>query len=145
MKLLISVLFAFAALAGCAHASSRAGRNSGCEVTSLADVFREPLRYVGKRFCGEALAVPEGRVLKIFPPSQEIPAERNDTVMFLDGATADALDPPDRQPFGLYIEGVIEVMEECFQPPSSEMETACTPFRHPINITASAYRRLSSQ
>jgi hypothetical protein len=62
--------------------------------------------------------------------------------MFLDGATADALDPPDRRPFRLYMEGVIGGMEECFQPPPSGMQTLCTPFRHPLDINVSTYRRL---
>jgi hypothetical protein len=140
MKSLLPILFAV--LAGCAHAGGQAETASRCNVTSLGDVFREPPGYFGERFCGEALAVPEGRVLKIFPPSPDIPTERNDVVMFLDGRTADALDAPDRQPFRLYMEGVIGGMGECFQSPSSGMETVCTPFRHPISITVSSYRLL---
>lgn len=124
---------------GCApigHESS-----SRCDVTSLQDVFRDPPRYFGKRFCGMALAVPEGRVLKIFPPSEAIPEERNDVVMFLDVATADALNPRNRLPFRFYMEGVIGGMEECFESSTSEMQSICTPFRHPLDIRVSRYRR----
>lgn len=142
MKQASMLILGLAALFGCAHPSAQSARHHRCEVTSLNEVFRDPPRYFGVRFCGEALAVPEGRVLKLFPPSADIPAERNDTVMFLDGRTADALDPADRQPFRLYMEGVIGGVRECYQSPSSRRVTVCTPFRHPINISVSTYRRL---
>lgn len=143
MKLLIALGLAMLIAVSCSHAVNVAGRNHGCDTTALSDVFSDPPSFFGKRFCGEVLAVPEGRVLKIFPPSSEIPAERNDVVLFFDSAATDALDPPDGRPFRVYVEGVIGGMEECFQSPPSGMASACTPYRHPINLTVSSYRRLN--
>jgi hypothetical protein len=127
-------------------APARAESRHGCDVTSMADIFRNPPSYFGKHFCGEVLAVPDEGALKIFPPGR-VPSERNDVVLFLDRATFDALGPVGSRPFRLYLEGEVNGMDECFQPTppghsSSDERWSCTPFQHPLDIRVSRFRRL---
>lgn len=145
MKSSIIVVLTFVTLAGCEANSSplEVRARPQCDVTSLAEVFRNPPHFFGKRFCGEALAVPDGLALKIFPPSRTIPQERNNVVMFLDETTANALEPIGRRPFRLYLEGVVSGMEECFQPiPPGYSDWTCTPYRYPLDIQVSRFRRM---
>ena len=59
----------------CGHA----GRSdTACNVTSLDDVFREPQRYFGERFCGEALAGSEDRIQR--RPAREVTAPNAETM-----------------------------------------------------------------
>jgi hypothetical protein len=132
-------------LPGCATVAQAREETSDpqCDVISPADVFRNPQQFFGKRFCGEALAVPNGLSLKIFPPSRVVPQERNNVVMFLDEITANALEPIGRRPFRLYLEGVVSGMGECFQPiPAGYSDWTCTPYRYPLDIQVSRFRRL---
>ena len=113
------------ACSACASVPSATNR---CETKSLAEVFANPLAFFGKDFCGEALAVPEGRGLKIFPPGP-VPQERNDVVMFLDNGAPSAIDVRS-QPFSLYVEGTIDGRPDCFV----REDITCHPFNRPFTL-----------
>ena len=126
---LITLILA-SACGGCVSVPSA----PNCDVASLADVFANPIAFFGKTFCGEALAVPEGRSLKIFPPGP-VPEKRNDVVMFLDKGAIRLLNTHS-EPFSLYVEGSIRGDRVCFV----RDDITCLPYNRPFALEV---RRLS--
>ncbi|MEA3011492.1 MAG: hypothetical protein QOD42_37 [Sphingomonadales bacterium] len=77
-------LAAGALLAGAAPAraaDTRAAR--GCEVSDLAAVFRDPASFAGRKFCGEALGIPDRAGIGFYPPGYDRASNRYDVAMFL--------------------------------------------------------------
>jgi hypothetical protein len=66
--------------------SKAVATTSRCEIRSLATVFARPVDYLGKNFCGRAIAYREPRILGIFPEGP-VPQDRRTTIMFLNAKT----------------------------------------------------------
>lgn len=138
MARLILLAF-FCAVASCAGAGAPA---KACDVTDLVEVFNDPQKYDRMTFCGEALAFPEGLVIKIFPPGI-VPEERNDIVLILNRKTEERLrrlgvDGPSR----IFLEGRLEPMRECFPRNDNPAEATCSPYSRPISMSVRKIRVL---
>jgi hypothetical protein len=134
----------FAAAAGaCAPMPTGASAERTCHVQALDAVFSSPLAFDGKRFCGRALAYPEGNSVKLFPIGHDL-SERYDLVAIPGAEVETALARANRGgPFEIYLEGRIRPHRACFRRPVQPDGTqACLPFRRPINIDVESYRIL---
>lgn len=141
----LHALFGATAVAACAPAASLHALQGRCDVRSLELVFADPLAYEGQRFCGTALAFPEGISVKLFPAGHDL-SERNDLVAF-PGAEIEAalLRRNPRGPFEIYLEGRIRPLRRCFRRPRLPDGTpACVPFMRPIDIEVEQHRVLAS-
>lgn len=123
---------------GCAAGTEKATKRYGpkCDVTSLGTVFKNPLAFKGRRFCGAVMAYSHGRVVELFPEGPP-PADPFDTAMFL-SADADRT-VKDRMPSSgvarLYVEGRIDLQMPCYRlQPTGD---TCVPYIHPIDLKVS--------
>lgn len=121
----------------CAHATNTPAAR-GCEVSDLDTVFRNPVSYVGRKFCGEVLGVPQGPGITFFPPNYDYPSRFYDVAMFFsDRRMVDRLRLSQTRPFRVHVEGRIRPVEECFSTEAAQREIECTPIRRPIILQVS--------
>jgi hypothetical protein len=142
--LLAAVVAGTAVTGACATVSQRASsQGQRCDARSLQEVFSNALAFDGLRFCGSAIAFPEGISVKLFPPGFDL-SERNDLVAIPGEDVEEALIRTGRTgPFEVYIEGRIRPHRGCFvRPALANGTTGCFPFRRPINIEVENYRVL---
>lgn len=125
-------------LASCAsHGTSVASSASGsdCEVFNLNMVFENPISYSGRKFCGEAIGVPQRTGITFFPSAYEYSSRFYDVAMFLnDRNLSDRLRLSQPGPFRIHLEGIIRPAEQCFSDEALEGEILCTPTRRPITL-----------
>jgi hypothetical protein len=135
LALVWSVLLGCAA---CAHAGDRQGTAQGCEISDLDAVFRNPALYAGRKFCGEALGVPQRTGITFFPPGYDYPSRLYDVAMFLsDQRITDRLRLSQTNPFRVRLEGRIRLLEECFSEAAEQGQLECAPTRRPIILQVS--------
>lgn len=122
-----------AAFAGCASLGTASAEDRRCSVTDLAELFRNPLRYEGKRFCGRAAAYRHSRVIEVFPEGG-LPSDRFDTVLFLsrraDTEVRERLGSAER--ISIYVEGKVQLQKPCYRV-HPEGDT-CIPYKRPIDL-----------
>ena len=132
------------ASAGCANLDAKPVDHARCNVTDLAELFRNPPLYEGKRFCGTAVAYRHSRVLEIFPEG-EPPKDRFDTAMFLsrraDIKVRERLQSAES--ILIYIEGAVRLQKPCYRE-HPEGDT-CVPYKRPIDlqVTRLEFRRVN--
>lgn len=121
----------------CAHAAdTRIAR--GCEVSDLNAVFRNPVSYAGRKFCGEVLGIPQGPSITFFPPGYDHSSRFYDVAMFLsDRRVIGRLRLSQTSPFRAHVEGRIRPVEECFSAEAAQGQIECTPIRRPIILEVS--------
>jgi hypothetical protein len=118
--------------------SGRQGTAQGCEVSDLGAVFRNPALYAGRKFCGEALGIPQRTGITFFPPGYDYPSRLYDVAMFLsDRRATDRLRLSQTSPFRVRLEGRIRLLEECFSAAAEQGQLECTPTRRPIILNVS--------
>ena len=122
-----------AAFGGCAYSGAASATDRRCDVTELAELFRDPVRYEGQRFCGRANAYRHSRVIEVFPEGQ-LPKDRFDTALFLNRSA----DTKVRERLGsagmisIYVEGKIRLQKPCYRV-HPEGDT-CIPNKRPIDL-----------
>lgn len=138
-SLYLSLALAGVLLGGASCAHVRETRTAqGCEVTDLGAVFRDPASYSGRKFCGEALGIPQGTGISFFPPGYDYSSSLYDVVMFLsDRRAMDRLRLSQTGPFRVRLEGRIRLAEGCFSTGAAQGESHCTPIRRPIFLQVS--------
>jgi hypothetical protein len=132
--MLVAAMLGGVISAGCVSQREKAAAPHGkCSVTSLTEVFKNPLMYHGKRFCGSAMAYRRIRVVEVFPDGPP-PDDPLDTVMFL-SREADLAVKEKLQSAGkirLYLEGKIDLQKPCYRPhPGGD---TCIPYTHPMDL-----------
>lgn len=122
-----------ALLGSCVHSEDI--RDTTCQVTDLQLVFSSPVSYRGQRFCGEVIGIPRGLGIAFFPLGYQYPDRDYDLALFLrDRRAVDLLRLSQLGPFRIYLEGEIELAEQCFSDEAVRGELECTPVRRPINL-----------
>lgn len=119
--------------AGCASLATAAAADRRCDVTDLGELFRNPLRYEGKRFCGRAIAYRHSRTIEVFPEG-EPPNDRFDTALFLsrraDSQVRERLGRAERIP--IYVEGKVRLQKPCYS--VHPQGDTCIPYKRPIDL-----------
>lgn len=134
LALVGSALLGYAA---CAHAAETR-TDQGCDVSDLNAVFRDPVSYAGRKFCGEVLGIPQGPGITFFPLGYDYHSRFYDVAMFLsDRRAMDRLRLSQRAPFRVHVEGRIHPAEECFSAEAAQGRIECTPIRRPIILQVS--------
>ena len=132
------ILPLIAVLASCASSPTdvvSSTRRQGCQVLDLNIVFQDPASYSGRKFCGEAIGVPQRTGITFFPIGYEYSSRFYDTAMFLnDRNVSDRLRLSQAEPFRIRLEGILHPAEECFSRKAVEGEILCTPTRRPITL-----------
>ena len=110
-----------------------------CQVTSLAEVFRNAVSYNKKRFCGWAVAYRRGRAIEIFPEGRR-PDDPSHTALLPDTRTSDRLlrEVTSEAPRRVHLEGVFDLMKECFE--VNAAADPCFPYTYPIHLKVSSYQ-----
>jgi hypothetical protein len=120
------------------RSAGRQGTTRGCEVSDLNAVFRNPVSYAGRKFCGEVLGIPQGPSITFFPPGYDHSSRFYDVAMFLsDRRGIDRLRLSQTSPFRAHVEGRIRPVEECFSAEAAQGQIECTPIRRPIILQVS--------
>lgn len=139
MKLIWTAAIAVALLkvaSACATAPQQ--RSGSCDITSLGEIIKSPLKSSGKRFCGEAFILKRARSIYIVDGIGEQPSD--DLSLLITTATSRFLGKLRLKPKRYYIEGRVEPMEECFAPPNDNGEE-CSPYRRPVFFHLEMARR----
>lgn len=138
----MKIVLIFACLAfqvGCARTPTTSLYSAGCDVTKAQEVFSDPVRYFGKRFCGQMVALVEDRQIWLLPltPSD---AARPNLDLALDGDSSRRLEVSlaGKSKAIIYIEGRIDGLRKCFEEPAiTDARFRCVPFDRPAQFEAS--------
>jgi hypothetical protein len=120
-------------LHGCATPSDLSERQheGQCDVESFSVVFKDPLSFFGKRFCGKVIVVPTNRILPVFPIG-EVPAGSRDVVAFFDpkaDLSIRSKSGSSGEPFIVHIKAKVGGEASCFQP---KPDSGCIPYSRPF-------------
>lgn len=92
------------------------------------------MAFTGKRFCGEALGVPEGARISFYPPGYNYSEQPYDRIASLDDRGWRRLMLRHRRPFTIRMEAIVEPMADCFT--AGADLPRCTPYHYPIILRA---------
>src|SRR6185312_304422 len=125
----------------CAVGASAAAAHAtpNCAETSLQKVIVDPLRYAGRRFCGEVLVAQPDRVTRIMSSAAELTSYG--TVVLATIATRHLLGEVGSQQSAYYIEAKIKPQMECFGPETATANE-CVPFARPVMFAITRAHRL---
>lgn len=112
---------------------------ASCHVNDLNEVFADPTKYFGRKFCGNALARARGNVIEIFPVNTLLD-NTPETAMFLDSKTHYEVFHRinEHGTIVIYLEGIIDGMRECFE--ARESGDKCFPYERPLDLDVTMYR-----
>jgi hypothetical protein len=136
-QILTTAIALFLLQAGSACVGERS-QKGWCDVTSLKELAAEPLRFAGKRFCGDAFILEQGRSIYVVNGFGERPSD--DLSLLITSTSSDKLGQLQSKPEKFYIEARIDPMGECFAPPADNGEE-CSPYRRPVFLHLEAVRR----
>ena len=127
----VFLLVLFLTLSGCALTPG----NQSCQVTDANELFKDPLKLSGAKFCGELVAVRYPTITHLFPPDGGTDT-REELQLVLDAKATARLEnlAGEISPVRMYVEGRMEVDEWCFNPDNPKLNRACVPFSRPAEL-----------
>ena len=139
-KALVAAVSLTAALVACA--TTRRDREA-CAVSSIDELFANPMAYAGRLFCGRASVVRLANELFVVRTFQD--ARSRDMVFIVTTRTGHHLRQVGSSPVTYWLEARVDPHAPCFQPPEPSNGETCVPWIRPVSMHVRRARRISQR